>query len=253
MNIASGSWEINMRTLKSLFAVGFVSALFATPLAFSQAATTAKPATTTTAPATRVTSTTSKDVAQPGDAAQMLRQDMRKLWTDHVTWTRDYIIAATTKQPDATAALNRLMQNQVDIGNAVAKFYGAPAGQQLTTLLKDHIAIAGDIVKAAMAGDKAGQAAADTRWHQNATQIADFLSTANPNWPRATLVDMMNTHLSTTSTELVARLTKDWEGDVKAFDAVYDHMLHMSDALADGIIKQFPNKFGQGVASTTGR
>jgi hypothetical protein len=30
---------------------------------------------------------------------------------------------------------------------------------------------------------------------------------------------------------------------VKAFDAVYDHILKMSDALAEGIIKQFPNKF----------
>lgn len=183
-----------------------------------------------------------KDPAR-SDAAVTLKQDMRKLWTDHVVWTRDYIVAATQHQPDAPAALNRLMKNQDDIGNAVAKFYGDAAGAQLTTLLKDHIAIAGDIVKAAMAGDKAGQKAADGRWHQNAEQIADFLSKANPNWPRATLVDMMNTHLSSTANELVARLTKDWAGDVKAFDAVYDHILHMADALTAGIVKQFPDKF----------
>ena len=178
---------------------------------------------------------------------------MRKLWTDHVVWTRDYIIAATLNQPDAPAALNRLMKNQDDIGNAVAQFYGNAAGKQLTTLLKDHIAIAGDIVKAAMAGDKVKQKGADDRWHANAAQISDFLSKANPNWPRATLLDMMNTHLSTTATELTARLNKDWEGDVRAFDAVYDHILHMSDALSDGIIKQFPEKFGAGITSTTGR
>jgi len=185
----------------------------------------------------------SKHSAKHSEAAAMLKQDMRKLWTDHVVWTRDYIMAATQNQPDAPAALNRLMKNQEDIGTAVAKFYGDAAGRQLTTLLKDHIAIAGDIVKAAMAGDKAGQKAADDRWHQNATQIADFLSKANPNWPRATLVDMMNTHLSTTTTELVARLNKDWAADVKAFDDVYDHILHMADAQSDGIVKQFPNKF----------
>jgi len=193
-----------------------------------------------------------KPTAQ-GDAAWVLQQDMRKLWTDHVVWTRDYIIAATGKQPDASSALNRLMKNQDDIGSAVARFYGPAAGQQLTTLLKDHIAIAGDIVKAAMAGDKMGQKAADDRWHKNAADISDFLSKANPNWPRATLLDMMNTHLSTTATELTARLTRDWEGDVKAFDAVYDHILHMSDALSDGIVKQFPDKFGNAAVSTTGR
>jgi hypothetical protein len=93
------------------------------------------------------------------DAAATLKQDMRKLWTDHVVWTRDYIIAATESQPDAPAALTRLMKNQDDLGNAVATYYGAAAGRQLTTLLKDHIAIAGDVVKAAMAGDKTGQKA----------------------------------------------------------------------------------------------
>ena len=172
-----------------------------------------------------------------------LHADMRKLWTDHVVWTRDYIIAAVGDQPDAPAALARLLKNQEDIGGAVTKYYGDAAGRQLATLLKDHIAIAGDLIKAAKAGDKAAQSQADTKWHANATRIADFLSKANPNWPRATLVTMMNTHLSTTTDEVVARLTKNWEQDVRAFDAVNHHILAMSDALSDGIVKQFPNKF----------
>jgi hypothetical protein len=176
-------------------------------------------------------------------SAVSLKQDMRKLWTDHVVWTRDYIIAAVGDQPDAKAAANRLMKNQEDIGNAVAKFYGAPAGQQLTTLLKEHITIAVDLIKAAKAGDKAAQQQADTRWQQNATQIADFLSKANPNWPKDTLADLMKKHLSTTTNEVVARLKKDWDADVRAFDDVYEHILHMADALADGIVKQFPDKF----------
>jgi hypothetical protein len=192
-----------------------------------------------------------KAPAKPTDKAAALKQDMRKLWTDHVVWTRDYIIAAVGDQPDAQAAANRLLKNQEDIGQAVATYYGAAAGQQLTSLLKEHITIAVDLIKAAKAGDKAAQQQADTKWHQNATQIADFLSKANPNWPRATLVDMMNKHLSTTTDEVVARLTKKWDDDVRAFDAVYDHILHMSDALADGIVKQFPEKFG--AASTTGK
>ena len=176
-------------------------------------------------------------------AAASLKQDMRKLWTDHVVWTRDYIIAAVGNQPDAQAAANRLMKNQEDMGNAVAKFYGTAAGQQLTTLLKEHITIAVDLIKAAKAGDKAAQQQADNRWQQNATQIADFLSKANPNWPRATLVDLMKMHLSTTTDEVVARLNKNWDADVRAFDKVYEHILMMSDAISDGIIKQFPDKF----------
>ncbi len=185
-----------------------------------------------------------KPTARDSSSASTLKQDLRKLWTDHVVWTRDYIIAAVGDQPDAQAAANRLMKNQEDIGNAVARYYGDAAGQRLTALLKQHISIAVDLIKAAKAGDKSGQQQADSKWQQNGVEIADFLSKANPNWPKATLVDLMKKHLSTTTNEVVARLNKNWEEDVRAFDAVYDHVLKMSDALADGIVKQFPEQFG---------
>jgi hypothetical protein len=183
------------------------------------------------------------ETAASADSAAVLHRQMRKLWTDHVVWTRDYIIAAVADGPDASAAATRLMKNQDDIGKAIATFYGASAGQHLTSLLQQHISIAVDLIKAAKAGDKASQQQADAKWQQNAVDIASFLSGANPNWPRTVLVDMMKTHLSTTTDEVVARLNKNWEADVRAFDAVYDHILHMSDALADGIVTQFPDRF----------
>jgi len=107
--------------------------------------------------------TSSRAAVGQTPAAFALKQDMRKLWTDHVVWTRVYVIAAVGQQPDAQAAANRLMKNQEDIGTAVAKFYGEAAGRQLTTLLKEHISIAVDLIKAAKAGDKAGQQQADGR------------------------------------------------------------------------------------------
>jgi hypothetical protein len=176
-------------------------------------------------------------------AAAALHRDMRALWSDHVIWTRAYIVTALADQPDQQAAAARLMRNQEDIGAAVSVYYGQAAGARLTELLKAHISIAVDLIKAAKAGDSAAQQRVDPAWHRNAEDIADFLSKANPNWPRATLVAMMNTHLSTTTDEVVARLTKNWEQDVRAFDAVYRHILEMSDALSDGIVKQFPNRF----------
>ena len=178
-------------------------------------------------------------------AAVALRQDMRTLWTDHVVWTRDYVVAAVADHPSAPAAAARLMKNQEDIGAAVAGFYGKAAGDKLTALLKEHIAIAVDIVKFAKAGDQGSQAQAEAKWGRNGDEIAAFLSGANPHWPRAALADMMKQHLKTTTDEVVARLTKNWEADVRAFDAVYEHILAMSDALADGIIKQFPEKFAR--------
>ena len=180
--------------------------------------------------------------AQQPAAAATLKQDMRKLWTDHVVWTRDYVVAALAGSPGAKASANRLLKNQEDIGNAIAKYYGAPAGAELTRLLKEHITIAVDVVNAAKAGDKAALGAADARWQKNGDDIAGFLSKANPHLPRAAVADMMKMHLSTTTAEVVARLNKDWEGDIRAYDKVYEHILMMSDAIAGAIAKQFPGK-----------
>src|SRR5688500_4417898 len=114
----------------------------------------------------------------------VFQQTVRKLWEDHVTWTRVYIIAALADLPEADAAAQRLLQNQTDIGNAVKPFYGDEAGEQLTALLKDHILIAADLLAAAKAGDTAKFEDANKRWYKNADEIAAFLNSANPdNWP----------------------------------------------------------------------
>ncbi|HEY5423507.1 MAG TPA: hypothetical protein VIK05_08560, partial [Ilumatobacteraceae bacterium] len=73
-----------------------------------------------------------------------LRDDMRKLWEDHITWTRNYIIAAEAGSPDTDATATRLLQNQTDIGDAIKPLYGDAAGTQLTSLLRDHILTAAD-------------------------------------------------------------------------------------------------------------
>lgn len=179
----------------------------------------------------------------PSVKAVRLHEDMRKLWSDHVIWTRAYMVAAIDGSADASATANRLFKNQYDIGGAVAGFYGKDVGDKLTDLLKQHIVIAVDVIAAAKASDQIKYAAADQRWKKNGEDIADFLSKANPNWSRAALADMMADHLATTTKEVVARLNKKWDESNAAFDEVYTHMMHMSDALADGIIKQFPQKF----------
>jgi hypothetical protein len=169
---------------------------------------------------------------------------MDKLWEDHVTWTRMFIISVTSDLPDADFAAQRLLQNQVDIGNAIKPIYGNKAGKQLTSLLNDHILIAAELLSAAKAGDQEKFADANARWYANADQIAAFLSHANPkHWPIKEMQVMMRTHLDLTLEEAVARLNEDWNGDVAAYDKVHDEILHMASMLTEGILAQFPSKF----------
>ena len=174
----------------------------------------------------------------------VFHDQMRKLWEDHVTWTRLAIVTFADGSAgfDATAA--RLLQNQTDIGNAIKPFYGAAAGNRLTTLLHDHITIAVELLQDAKAGDTAAFDAANTRWYANADDIADFLSAANPRfWPRATMRAAMKTHLDQTLAEAVAELGADYPGSVTAYDAIHQHILDMADLLSSGIFRQFPGRF----------
>jgi hypothetical protein len=169
---------------------------------------------------------------------------MRKLWEDHIVWTRQFVVSAVSDAPDKAAATERLLQNQVDIGNAIKPFYGDAAGDRLTALLKDHIVTAAELVTALKANDKAKAESAQKRWFANADEIAGFLSGANPKaWPPAEMKKMMREHLELTTAEVAARLHGDWTADIAAFDNVHTQILHMADMLSAGIISQFPKKF----------
>jgi hypothetical protein len=169
---------------------------------------------------------------------------MNKLWEDHVTWTRVYIMSVTSDLPDADTAAQRLLQNQVDIGNAIKSLYGEKAGDQLTSLLKDHILTAADLLAAAKSGDNAKLEAASKNWYDNANQIAGFLNSANPdNWPLSDMQSMMKIHLDLTLDEATARLKGDWASDVAAYDKVHNEILEMAGMLTEGILAQFSDQF----------
>ncbi len=172
-----------------------------------------------------------------------LRTAMRQLWTDHVVYTRTFIISSLGGLEDSGKAAERLLRNQDDIGNAIKPVYGEAAGAKLTALLREHILIAADIVTAAKAGNNDGVAKGQERWRANADEIAAFLSAANPNWPLDTMKNMLYKHLATTTNEVVSRLRKDWASDIGAYDEGYAHMMMFADMLTNGIVKQFPAKF----------
>ena len=172
-----------------------------------------------------------------------VRLALRKLWSDHVIWTREYIVAAVAGSPDADAAAGRLLRNQEDIGAAIAGYYGQAAGDRLTDLLKQHILIAVDLVAAAKSGDQTAFAQHDACWTANASEIAAFLAGANPNWPEKDVLDLLALHLKLTKDEAVARLSADWAADVKAFDDIFTEIMVLADALHDGIVAQFPDRF----------
>lgn len=170
------------------------------------------------------------------------RKSMRRLWAEHAIWTRAYIVAAASGAPDTAAAASRLLRNQREIGAAFVPYYGDETGAKLGQLVKEHVLIAADVMAALKKGDEDKRGAAEALWHENAAELAALLNAANPGFSKEAYGGMFRRHLELTSRQMTARLGRKWEEDIAAFDEAYSEILMMADDLADGVIKQFPEK-----------
>jgi hypothetical protein len=186
--------------------------------------------------------------AAAGATSQLAFHDAsRKLWEDHITWTRCFIVSAgtlSTNLPDREPTTARLLDNQVDLGNVIRTYYGDTAGDDVTALLTEHILLAAQIIDTAKAGDTAAEQQAIDDWYDNADQIAAYLHRLNPqNWSIKTLRSLLTTHLDLTLQEAVDRLGGRYGADVADYDNVHNEILQLADALSAGIIAQFPERF----------
>jgi len=192
-------------------------------------------------------STVAPALAQPLTAKKISRQayhdDWRKLWEDHITWTRVVIIGILDELPGTDAYIARLLQNYEDMEAALAPYYGDDA-EVLGDLIKDHLVIAAEILTAAHDGDTAAMNAAIERWYANAHDIAVQMNEMNPRfWPLEETEQMWVEHLDATLEEATTHLTGDFEGEVAAYDTVHDLALDMADFFSNGVIRQFRGKF----------
>ncbi len=174
-----------------------------------------------------------------------LHGNMRKLWIEHLFWTRNYIVSAVAGFPDQDQVLARLLKNQQDIGDAIKPYYGDVAGTKLTGLLKEHILLAGKILEAAKSGNQVDLEKYNKEWYRNADDIAQFLSSANPNWSKEELKSILDMHLKLVTDTVVARIKGDWNADIVATDLGEAHLIKLADTLTEGIVKQFPKYFQQ--------
>jgi hypothetical protein len=167
--------------------------------------------------------------------------EWRKLWEDHITWTRVVIMGILNDLPGTDVYIDRLIQNYVDMEDALAPYYGEDA-EVLGDLILDHLVIAAEILKAAKAGQPLDDLIAS--WYANAHDIAVQMNEMNPQfWPLEETEQMWIEHLDATLAEAVAHLTGDFAGEVAAYDEVHDLALEMADFFSDGVMQQFPSQF----------
>jgi hypothetical protein len=173
-----------------------------------------------------------------------LREALRDLWVGHIFWVRNVVLA--TKMGDAEGARiaeENVVKNARAIADAVIPFYGKVAADKLFGLYVGHYGAVKEYMTATYSGNSAGKGAAVDKIKNNATEIAAFLSSANPNWPKETLVTLLFAHGGHHIEQIIAINEKNYSSEAQTWEHMKNHMYVIADALGKGIVKQFPKKF----------
>lgn len=163
----------------------------------------------------------------------------RRLWTEHVLWTRFFIVSTAFDLPDLPFVTKRLLKNPQDFVNELCPLYGEQIALQFGQLLTEHLMVAAALVNAAKAGDTAEAEKQRKLWYANAEKIARFLAAINPCWNECVWRELLFDHLRMTEDEAVQILTGQYERSIDEFDSIQAEALKMADVMTCGIIRQF--------------
>ena len=169
----------------------------------------------------------------------MLNNTFRKLWEQHIMWTRSFIISTVDDLGDIDFVTQRLLRNPSDFAAVLKKYYGNDKANEFQRLFEEHLLIAADLVNQAKAGNVDGVEEARKKWYINADEIAVFLSRINPYWNRSEWKRMLDEHLKITEEEAVTRLQKQYQKNVEIYDEIENQALEMADSMTRGILQQF--------------
>lgn len=176
--------------------------------------------------------------------AAALRSALDILLTEHVNLS----VAATGaaiggRQTEFEAAAAALDDNSVATSQAVGSIYGPEVAADFLSLWRDHIAQLVSYTVAAAAGDGVQRDETAGEMSNYTVDLSNFLSVANPDLPRAAVTDLLKTHVATLKAVVDAQLAGDSAAAFTAQHMAHDHMSAVAVALAETIVKQFPERF----------
>jgi hypothetical protein len=172
-----------------------------------------------------------------------LNNVIRKLWTDHVIWTKMAISSIVNDTPDKKNIEKRLLRNPEDFEKLFAEYFNFTIAKKFSELLKEHLLIAADLVIAAKNENKNEINMLNEKWYKNAEEIAEFLSSINQYWNKKEMEQMMFKHLELVLAQAVSIIDNKYEDSIKLFDETMNQALKMADTYTEGFIKKFPEKF----------
>ncbi len=169
---------------------------------------------------------------------------LRDLWVEHVFWIRSYVIAANAgDEEQRKTAETEVVENAKALAATITPFYGQPAADALLNLLAGHWTAVRDCNTAVASGSQSDRNEAVAAITANAREIAKFLSGANPYLPEDTVFGLLSAHGAHHVAQINQIAADDFDVEARTWQAMREHMLVISDSIADALAKQFPAQF----------
>jgi hypothetical protein len=169
---------------------------------------------------------------------------MRDLWVGHIFWVRNAAIAGLANNAaEQKVAEEQVVANAQAIADVIGTFYGADAKKKMMDLLVGHYDAIKAYLNASIAKDQKKQGEATDKIVKNATEIAVFLSGANPFLPKDTLDGLLQMHGGQHMDQIQKLQAKNYADEAQTWDDMIKHIYVISDAMTDALAKQFPAKF----------
>lgn len=169
---------------------------------------------------------------------------LRDLWLGHILSIRNVAVATMDKNAAARSAAEAdVVANAQQIARSIEPFYGKPATDQLFTLLAGHYQGIREHLDATVAGSASQQDAAVKALTSNAAEIATFLSGANPNLPKDTVMGLLMAHAAHHLTQFQQLKDGEYAREAETWKGMKQHIYVVADALTQALAAQFPAKF----------
>ena len=151
--------------------------------------------------------------------------NMMELWTSHLIYTRLVFMAFFNKDPSLDILKERLLRNQVDIGNLFGRIYGPKTGKAVKDLLLEHIHAAVIVLVAIRNSDDRALKLAMKDFYDNADKIGialDKLKGTN------IFRHHMKMHIDTLTKTITSYVDKNYKQDIIDYDNYVNAGLKMA-------------------------
>jgi len=172
-----------------------------------------------------------------------LRLTLDRLLAEHLILASEAMRAGVGAAPDFDPGTDALDANTGDLAAAVGSVYGDEAGAAFRDLWQAHVGAYVTFVEALGSGDEAARESSLMELHGYHDQVAEFLSTANPNLDRDDVAVLISRHVQALISQAEATDAGDHERAVATTREAYAAMFDVGAALADAIVLQFPDRF----------